>query len=222
VRLSDIEWNPRRTQARLRFDDGLEVTLTAATMRETGPRSGQTYGRGDVEAWERLDARVRARDGALRLLDHRGRSRGELVRGLVRRGHAAELAAEVADGLAKTGLVDDAAYAESYVRGRIARRPRGSRALVLELRGRLVSESDAEAAVARVLADEGLEEGELARQATRGWLSRQAPGEVARARAGDEETRERLYRRARWWLERRGFTGDVAHAQVSGALEDRG
>ncbi len=221
MRLTDIEWNGRRTRARLRFDDGEELTLTAAAFREAGPRPGQTYERARLDSWERLDARVRAREGALRLLDDRGRSRGELVRGLVRRGHPEELVIDVAADLAEAGLIDDAAYAENYVRGRIARRPRGTRALVLELRKRLVAEHVAEAAVERVLEQEGLEERELARQATRGWLSRQPRATLARARSGDEEARERLYRHGRRWLERRGFPGDLAHAEVSAALERR-
>lgn len=221
MRLSDVEWNRRRTRARLRFEDGQELTLSAAAFRQAGPHPGQAYGRAQLDAWERMDAYVRAKEGALRLLDHRGRSRGELVRALARRGHAPELAREVAVDLADAGLIDDAAFAESYVRGRIARRPRGRRALVLELRRRHVSEPDAEAAVERVLEEEGLAESELARRATRAWLSRQAPGDVERARSGDQEARERLYRRARRWLERRGFPGDVAHTQVSGALEGR-
>jgi regulatory protein len=216
--LEEVEWNRRRTRARLRFEDGSVITLRAATMRDTLPRPGQAYEADEIDGWERADARVRAREGALRLLDYRGRSVGELRHALLRRGHDEEAVREVADALTAAGLLDDVAYAEGYVRGRIARRPRGARALVLELRRRQVAEDVAQAAVARVLGDEGIGEPELARQAARGWLSRQAPDEVSRARAGEEEARERLYRRARGWLQRRGFAGDIAHQQVARLL----
>jgi regulatory protein len=221
--LADVEWNRRRTRARLRFEDGASVTLEAATMREVAPRPGQVYESAEIAAWESADARVRAREGALRLLDHRGRSVGELRRSLLRRGHDEEAVRQVVDALSAAGLLDDAAYAEAYVRGRIARRPRGARALVLELRRRSVSDAIAEAAVARVFGEEGIGEADLARQAARGWLSRQAPAEVSQARAGEADARERLYRRARGWLQRRGFAGDIAHEQVARLLgEDVG
>lgn len=219
MQLVDVEWNTRRSQARLRFEDGVVLTLLASTMRDVVPRPGQEYTRGEVDGWEQRDAAARAREAALRLLDHRDRSRGELIRSLRKRGHDRAVAEGIADTLESAGVLNDRAYAEAYVRGRIARRPRAGRALVLELRQRLVAESTAEVAVQRVLAEEELEEADLARQATRGWLSRQAPGEVARAREGDRQVRERLYRRARGWLERRGFTGDLAHRQVSRALD---
>lgn len=222
--LEELEWNRRRTRARLRFDDGSEVTLVAATVREVAPRPGQAYAPEAIRAWEVLDARARAREGAMRLLDHRARSAGELRLALLRRGHDESAVAEVARDLAAAGILDDATYAEMYVRGRVARRPRGKRALLLELRRRHVAEHVAEAALARVLDQEGLEEADLARQAMRAWLARQPPADVARARSGDREARDRLYRRARAWLQRRGFPGDIAHAQVARALgtEDAG
>ena len=216
--LEEVEWNRRRTRARLRFDDGSDVTLAAATMRDVLPRPGQAYGPRILRAWQDADARVRAREAALRLLDHRARSAGELRLALLRRGHDESAVAAVAGDLAAAGILDDATYAEMYVRGRIARRPRGRRALLLELRGRQVSEPVAEAAVTRVLDQEGVDEADLARLATSRWLARQNQADVARARAGDSDARERLYRRARAWLQRRGFPGDVAHAQVASVL----
>ncbi|MEN8376363.1 MAG: regulatory protein RecX [Gemmatimonadota bacterium] len=219
MRLAEVEWNKRRTRARLRFDDDSVIALVAATMREAAPRAGQDYATAEVDRWLGHDANVRAREAALRLLDHRARSRGELMRGLERRGHDPVCAVSIADDLEAAGLLNDAAYAESYVRARIAHRPRGRRALVLELRRRLVDEAIAEAAVGRVLRDEGIGEAGLAERATERWLARQPAAELESARAGDREAAERLYRRARAWLQRRGFPGDVAHAQVARLLE---
>lgn len=70
----------------------------------------------------------------LRLLTARSRTRSELAGQLTKRGYPDEVAATVLNRLAAVGLIDDADFAEQWVRSRRARAGKGKRALAAELR----------------------------------------------------------------------------------------
>ncbi|MHA7663627.1 recombination regulator RecX [Mycolicibacterium sp. HS_4_1] len=75
-----------------------------------------------------------ARDVCLRLLTTRARSRAELEAQLTKRGFPDDVSARVLDRLTEVGLVDDAAFAEQWVRERRTNAGKGKRALASELR----------------------------------------------------------------------------------------
>lgn len=70
----------------------------------------------------------------LRLLTVRARTRAELEAQLTKRGYPDEVTARVLDRLVEVGLLDDAAFAEQWVRTRRANAGKGKRALAAELR----------------------------------------------------------------------------------------
>lgn len=90
------------------------------------------------------------REAALRLLERRDHARRELARKLRQRNHEAQVIESVLDALAQSGLVDDAAFARSYVDFVLAgSRPVGRRKVALDLRRKGVDE----AIVQQVLAE---------------------------------------------------------------------
>jgi len=70
----------------------------------------------------------------LRLLTARARTRAELEGQLARRGYPDEVSTRVLNRLGEVGLVDDADFAEQWVRTRRAHAGKGKRALAAELR----------------------------------------------------------------------------------------
>ncbi|GAA2561244.1 recombination regulator RecX [Mycolicibacterium diernhoferi] len=75
-----------------------------------------------------------ARDLCLRLLTVRARTRAELETRLTDRGFPDEVSTRVLDRLVEVGLLDDAAFAQEWVRTRRVNAGKGKRALAVELR----------------------------------------------------------------------------------------
>ncbi|OBI02841.1 recombination regulator RecX [Mycobacterium scrofulaceum] len=75
-----------------------------------------------------------ARTLCLRLLTVRARTRAELHGQLAKRGYPEDISAAVLDRLAAVGLVDDADFAEQWVRSRRAKAGKSKHALAAELR----------------------------------------------------------------------------------------
>src|ERR1700682_5593242 len=75
-----------------------------------------------------------ARALCLRLLTARSRTRAELAGQLTKRGYPDDVSVRVLDRLAAVGLVDDADFAEQWVRSRRQNAGKGKRALGAELR----------------------------------------------------------------------------------------
>lgn len=84
----------------------------------------------------------------LRLLTVRARTRAELAGQLAKRGYPDDVSDKVLDRLEQVGLVDDADFAEQWVRSRRANAGKGRRALIAELRTKGVDSEVIEAALA--------------------------------------------------------------------------
>lgn len=91
-----------------------------------------------------------ARDTCYRLLAARPRTRGELEAALTRKGIEADVAEEVLGKFVSAGLVDDADFAEVWVRSRHRNQGLGRRALKNELVRKGVDKETAEDAVEAV------------------------------------------------------------------------
>jgi regulatory protein len=91
-----------------------------------------------------------AREICLRLLTDRARTRQELAQALARKGVPDEAASEVLDRFADVGLVDDAVFADQWVRSRHTYRGLGRRAIAVELRRKGVADGVAKEALAEV------------------------------------------------------------------------
>src|ERR1700754_768720 len=89
-----------------------------------------------------------ARALCLRLLTARARTRAELEGQLAKRGYPDEVSGRVLDRLTEVGLVDDADFAEQWVRSRRLNAGKGKRALAAELRTKGVDNEGVTAALA--------------------------------------------------------------------------
>ena len=177
---------------RLTFSDGSSFSLPESLLLEHGFALGALAPGAELgeEELRRLAELARAgelHERALRLLSVAAHSTRGLERKLASRGaEPALLAAELAR-LAGAGLLDDRAYAQAWVRQRLARHPEGSGPLLAGLQRRGVGRELAEQAV----------RGELTEEAERAG----AAALVEKLRRRSDMTPERL----RGTLARRGF-----------------
>ncbi|MGQ9684369.1 MAG: regulatory protein RecX [Anaerolineae bacterium] len=116
--------------------------LLAATVRV-----GQHLSDDAVASLRQRDQAERAYDRALRFLTYRPRSRAEVSRYLADQGIGDDLAAATVARLQRAGLLDDAAFARSWVENRESLRPRGARALRYELRRKGLDKETIDAAL---------------------------------------------------------------------------
>ncbi|MFN8169488.1 MAG: regulatory protein RecX [Candidatus Nanopelagicales bacterium] len=147
-----------------------------------------------------------ARTIALRQLTLAPRTRAQLASALARKGVEEQVALDVLDRLEDVRLVDDAAYAEAWVRSRHAGRGLARRALGHELRQRGVAEPLVVEALEGVTTED-----EAA--AARALVDRKLPG----TRQLGVETR---IRRLVGMLARKGYSGGLAMRVVREALAD--
>ncbi|GAA2800019.1 regulatory protein RecX [Saccharopolyspora taberi] len=186
---------PRRRGRRSGSGDG------GADRGEAGP-AGAPEERGPQTPEQR------ARDTVYRMLAARARSRSELRQALLRK----EIDEDVADGVLQkfvdAGLVDDAAFAESWVNERHRNQGLGRRALGFELRRKGVDESSVEAALATV---DGDAEVERARELVRRKLRSM----------GSLDSTARM-RRLVGMLARKGYSEGLAFRVVREELENSG
>ncbi|MFY9918280.1 MAG: recombination regulator RecX [Mycobacterium sp.] len=146
-----------------------------------------------------------ARNLCLRLLTARARTRAELAGQLTKRGYPDDVSAKVLDRLADVGLVDDADFAEQWVRSRRMNGGKGKRALAAELRTKGVDNEVISAALADI--DAGAER-ERAEQLVSDKLRRE--------RLTDDDAK--LARRLVGMLARRGYSQTMAFDVVKVAL----
>ena len=145
-----------------------------------------------------LSREEQARAFCLRLLTARARTRAELASQLAKRGYPDDVSAQVLDRLAEVGLVDDADFAEQWVRSRRVNAGKGKRALAAELRTKGVDTEVITAALADI--DAGTER-ERAEQLVRDKLRRERLGD------GDDA---KVMRRLVGMLARRGYHQSMA------------
>jgi regulatory protein len=205
-RITDI----RRTggeQSRVTvFVDGVEAfTVSERIADELGLTVGGELAPAAAEAMTADEARVGAKEAALRLLAVRARSEGELRDRLRRKGFDGEVVESVIGSLATVGLVDDEQFARAWADEKVRLRPVGPRRLTQELLVRHVDRDVADRVVDQTYREHP--ERELARRALE-KRTRVSGG------AGDRKRRARLHS----FLVRRGFSHSVA-AEVLDELE---
>jgi len=142
----------------------------------------------------------------LRLLTARSRTRSELIGQLVKRGYPDEVATTVLDRLAAVGLIDDAEFADQWVRSRRAHAGKGKRALAAELRNKGI---DADVIAAALDGIDAAAERERAEQLVEQKLRRETLAD-----ADDTKVMRRLV----GMLASRGYSQSMAVAVVTDAL----
>lgn len=205
----------RSQRLELTLEDGRGVEVASQLAVERGLRPGTELGERELEELRRADAQWRARESAYALLAHRSRSEAELRERLARKGFDADVIDLCVAELDERGYIDDDAFAMSFARDRVRLRPRGARAIELELRAKGVAAATARLAVERACAAEGLDEGELALRAATAWAKRSLGDDAA---VTGRDARLRLRRRLYGHLARRGFGGDALRAAMDAVL----
>jgi regulatory protein len=196
--------NPERVN--LSIDGAFRLALPAELVYSVPLRVGDVVTEEQLREWEVRDQRWRAREAALNLLSFRPRTAVELQRRLREKGFDPEIASDCIAELTDRGLIDDASFAQSFIRDRIRFRPRGAQRLLQELRTKGVDWETARATVSEVWEKEEVSEMDLARQAAAKWYPR----------AGESQLRAR--RRLYNFLARRGFSADAVRQVVDEIL----
>ncbi len=146
-----------------------------------------------------------AKSLCLRLLTARARTRAELAGHLSKRGYPDDVSERVLDRLATAGLIDDADFAEQWVRSRREHTGKGRKVLAAELRTKGVAEE----IIAGVLA--GIDAG-----AERDRAERLVQTKLRRETLGEDDTR--VTRRLVAMLARRGYSPPLAYDVVRDEL----
>jgi regulatory protein len=175
----------------------------ARAARDPGVESSVGSGSGAPEAAP-VAPESRARTIALRQLTAGPRTRNQLAETLTAKGIPAEAVDAVLDRFRDVGLVDDQAFARSWVESRHAGRGLGRQVLRHELRGKGVDEAFIDEAVGAVSDTD-----EMA--AARALVRRKLPSMSAL----DNQTRTR---RLLGQLARRGYGSGIAFAAIRAEL----
>jgi len=112
-------------------------------------------------------AQLKVYDRALNMLAFRARSSAELVRGLVRKGEMRELAERAVARLREQGLLDDAAFAQSFTRAKVLGAKQSKRRVQQGLAKKGVARSVSDAAIATVFEEEQVDQSGIVEEAAR-------------------------------------------------------
>lgn len=194
-RITALDYDPRRPGAvRLEIDGARFGAVSIDVVGTEGLAVGLTV---DDSLQDRLSAAAdieAAFRTALRSLELRGFARNDLARRLVRKGHTRAAVEAALERVAALGLLDDAAFARSFVQSRAAR-GRGPTRLVRDLLAMGVERRIIDRAIASELPED------------RDQSS--VPLALATKRAAQLGTLSRQTKRRRLlaYLSRRGFSG---------------
>lgn len=121
-------------------DEAYGFSLGESALLKSGLASGQELTREQVDDYKKLSADDKVYNRALRYVAMRPRSVWELTVYLERKQASESLIAEMITKLTDLGMLDDAAYAASFVRDRQLLRPTSKRKLKLELQKKRIAE----------------------------------------------------------------------------------
>lgn len=192
-----IERQPRRKRLAAHVSNGRTLSLTADVAARFRLASGSYLTATQLRQIEEVQAREDAMVAALRLVAFGPRSEKEMRQALTRRSVPADLRDEVVSRLRELGLLDDAAFAASFVESRGRSSPRGRRLLAQELRQKGISR-------------------ELASQSTTDVDDADAAYRAAKRRAGalGRLPYPDFERRLATFLLRRGFSYETTRSTV--------
>lgn len=205
----------------------MDHRITALKLQKHNPQRINVYLDGEyafglsriLAAWLAVDqnisdekiAQLQDQDGqesayqqALQFLNYRQRSQAEVRKNLQTHQVSEQIIASVLERLRNNGLVNDQSFAQNWVENRIEFRPRGKRALVMELRQHGLDDEAIDQAI------ENIDEEQLAYQA--------AVKQVWKLDTKDWQTfRQKLSN----FLLRRGFNFDVINPVVHKVWEEK-
>lgn len=181
----------------------IRLPIRADVAFRHGARVGSQFSASDAAVLLDAASEARAQELAMGALARRGRSVREMQRWLATKGATQRQSAAVIDRLSSAGLLDDAKFAESFVRARVLGRGASIWRLRSELARRGIARDIADRAIAAVTEETGTDElGIARREAAKKW---RALGKVEPPVAK---------RRLIAYLRRRGFSGAIVSTIV--------
>ncbi|MDO8614732.1 MAG: RecX family transcriptional regulator [Dehalococcoidia bacterium] len=203
MRITAIEEQPRSRRLKLVLDGGCAVPVSREVLARFTLLAGDEITDGRLRELEEAEAHHLALSSALHLLAYRPRSEAELRERLARKGVRPDVLGAAIARLRELSLIDDAAFARTWVEGRERTSPRSRRLLASELRAKGV-----QAAVAQRSAEMVDEAGAAYRAALkRAAALKSAPYAEFRRKLGD-------------LLMRRGFEYETASAAIGRLREE--
>ena len=205
-RITAIEPQKRRPdRISLYLDGRFACGLSERVAQDAGLHIGKDLGPDDLAALLGDEETCRAFNAAYLLLSYRARSRAEIEKRLAQKGYPPSLVERVMDDLSASGLLDDSAFAEGWVRNRRQTKPRGKSLLRYELRQKGIPRETADSVLEAIGAEE---EVAGARAVAQRFLEREKNADPVQRR-----------RRAIGLLQRRGYGWETIR-EALGALED--
>ena len=134
MRITRIETQKKRPGRKTIFADGKFIAgVSDETLLRLGLRTGDDLSPETVKALQRTEELWSARNAALRLISYRPRTERELRDRLREKEYPdTDIVATIED-LKRSGLVNDAEFARTYLRDALALRPKGKLALKRKL-----------------------------------------------------------------------------------------
>ena len=130
--------------------DGLDFSASSL-------RIGQELSQAEIEEWQSRSAEGKAYNAAVRYLSYRQRSEAEVRKYLRDKGYDDTTSQLTIERLLKLGMIDDAAFATSWISDRMRLKPRSRFKLTAELREKGISADVIEAAMSELGHDDELE-----------------------------------------------------------------
>jgi regulatory protein len=153
--------NPERVNIYL---DG-EFAFGLSSIVAAWLRVGETLSEQKIEELRRHDGLEVAYESALKSLNYRSRTKKEISRKLTEKGYSSDQIQAVIDRLERSGLVEDARYAQMWVENRNEFHPRSQRLMRLEMKQKGIDEEVIESALGG-----SADDSELAIRAAEGQL----------------------------------------------------
>ena len=210
MKITRIETQKKRPGRKSIYTDGVFlIGVGTDTLIQFGLRTGDEITPEILRRLEHAEELLAARTAALRSLAVRPRTEREIRDALRGKEFSEQVAAETIGALKEARLLDDAAFARSFIRNALTLKPAGR---VLLRRKLLLLGVD------RILADEALDE-VLAGVSQQEDAGRAASAFVRKKSAmmkkGDAKLRQQLTA----FLMRRGYTWDIVEGTVKDALK---
>jgi regulatory protein len=199
TRLETQKKNPQRLNVYLDGEFAFGISRAAAPWLSEGDQLSQEK----VQDLQRSDLLESAYQRALNFLSYRDRSEQEIRHNLTKKEIPADIIQEVLDKLRQSNLVDDRTFARSWIENRSQFKPRGRRALSVELMRKGISREIIEEEL------EGLEENQLALSCARKRAPRFQHLEL-------EAFQKKMFS----YLNRRGFSYQISREIVQEVWEE--
>ncbi|HXG35934.1 MAG TPA: RecX family transcriptional regulator [Dehalococcoidia bacterium] len=171
MRVVAIEKLKRPRQARILFPDGSQLTLDSRVLAESGLSTDHEVSPEALAELCRGHERRRAMDSALRLIAYRPRSEADIRARLARKQLDQSVIDETVQRLRELGLIDDEAFARSWVESRMRSSPRGKGLICWELRSQGVDPELAQEATSEIDDEEAAYSAALRKAAKSGSYS---------------------------------------------------